>query len=114
MYTSSWINPEYDPNDDKETFEKKFDAWLDDPKWNHIDEYRGLYVENENGEKFYQSEKSDGDGYTDVTWNGNIESLSTLTITEYDLTDKLWVHLKYTKEYYGEDGEVIFELERSK
>lgn len=114
MYTSSWINPDYNPNDDKETFEKKFNAWLDDPKWNHIDEYRGLYVENENGEKFYQSAKSDGDGYTDVAWNGNIESMSTLEITEYDLTDKLWVHLKYTKEYYGEDGEVIFELERSK
>ena len=114
MYTSSWINPDYNPNDDKETFEKKFDAWLDDPKWNHIDEYRGLYVENENGEKFYQAAKSDGDGYTDVAWNGNIESMSTLEITEYDLTDKLWVHLKYTKEYYGEDGEVIFELERSK
>ena len=114
MYTSRWENPYYNPNDDKETFEKKFEDWLDDPKWNRIDEYRGLYVENENGKVFYQSGKSDGDGYTDVGWNGIIESVNTLELTEYDLTDKLWVHLKYTKEYYGEDGEVIFELERNK
>lgn len=114
MYTSRWNNPDYDPNDDKETYEKKFDAWLDNPKWHNIDLYRGIYVENENGEVFYQPGKSDSEGGTTVNWNGTIESLNSFELTEYSLTDKLWIHLKYTKEYYGEDGEVIFELERNK
>ena len=114
MYTSKWNNPNYNPDDDYETFEKKFDEWLDDPNNRHIDFYREIYVENEKGEKFYPSAKSDGDGYTDVAWNGNIESLSTLTITEYDLTDKLWVHVNFFEDYYGNKGDIIFELERSK
>lgn len=114
MYTSFWNNPEYDPEDDYETFEKKFDAWIDDPKWNHINEYRGIYVENENSEVFYPAGKSDGEGGTTISWSGAIEGISTFEITEFDLTPKLWIHLKYTKEYYGDDGEVIFELEKSK
>lgn len=62
-------------------------------------------VENSKGDKFYPSQRSDGDGEISTNKDGTIKFHNTYNLTNYDATDTLKVHLHKTN---GE--EVIVEL----
>ena len=64
-------------------------------------------VENERGEKFYPSQRSDGDGGIGPNKDGVIEFYNTYNLTNYDATDILKVYL-----YKKSGEEIIVELEK--
>ena len=69
----------------------------------------GEYIENENGQKFYLSGKSDGDGVTEINRNINeINFFRTFDITIYDATSLLTIHLPTNA-----GKEIVIELEIS-
>lgn len=71
--------------------------------------YIGEYIENENGQKFYLSGKSDGDGVTGISRDENrVDFFRTFDITIYDATPILTVHLPTNN-----GDEIIIELENS-
>lgn len=75
-----------------------------DISWNEKD-----CVENSKGEKFYPSQRSDGDGEISTNADGTVKFYNTYNLTNYDATDTLKVHI------YKKNGEeVIVELERDK
>lgn len=63
------------------------------------------YVENENGEKFYPSARSDGDGCISIDKDGNSTFYNTFNLTNFDATNNITVHL-----FKNNGNEVIIKL----
>lgn len=49
------------------------------------------FVENENGDRFYPAQISDGDGGCGLTTDGRLHKWETFDLTKFDMTDKLKV-----------------------
>ena len=100
-------------SDEKYKFEKAycsntaFKIYLNncsDISWNEKD-----CVENSKGEKFYPSQRSDGDGEISTNSDGTVKFHNTYNLTNYDATDTLKVRI-----YKNNGEEIIVELERDK
>lgn len=105
----TWEEPWYDENDSEEVRNKKLDKIYeemyqqmhevaktgDDSKMFLVTD---IYVENEDGEKFYPSRSSSEDSGTLREPNGRIQYYQTFNLTKQDATDKLTIYFKYKGE----------------
>ena len=105
----------YEMTDDENTKERKINEYIERQNQETFEDYmnrrivKDEYIENERGEKFYLTNSADENtGNANNEWeNNNTEKLTywqTFTLTEYDITNELKIHLNYQGE------EIIIEL----
>ena len=64
--------------------------------YERIEPLKNIYIENENGKKFYITESTSENGVVDRTSNENYFTYSdTFDITKYDITNILTIHFQY-------------------
>lgn len=63
--------------------------------------FDNVYIENKNGEKFYQDlNLIEGNSYIIDTKNNTVNATFTFSLTKYDSTDILYLHFKFQNEEY--------------
>lgn len=73
-----------------------------------------IYVENSDGKRFYPSEDGTGELLYNEDWvESKIKNYNrTFTLTKYDATDELTVHLNYNPDYSGNWEHITIKLKR--
>lgn len=103
---------EYFNNPKKEYNENEEDHYVGKVTEQFMREYderteplKNIYIENEDGEKFYITESTSENGVVDRTSSENYFTYEdTFDITKYDVTDKLYIHFIYKNQ------EMVIEL----
>lgn len=72
-----------------------------------------IYIENENGEKFYPSRTADTNGGSNkLNTSDDIIIEELFNYTTYDVTDNAWIHIIKNELFFSDGGEIVIELKR--
>ncbi len=90
----------YEMTDDEETKERKINEYIEKQNQESFEDYKNRkkfkneYIENEKGEEFYSTSSSmENSGYSNN--NKGVKYWQTFTLTKYQVTDELIVHITY-------------------
>ena len=90
----------YEMTDDEETKERKINEYIEKQNQESFEDYKNRkkfkneYIENEKGEEFYSTSSSmENSGYSNN--NKGVKYWQTFTLTKYQATDELIVHITY-------------------